>query len=315
MFVRFWGVRGSYPVPGPSTARYGGHTACVELRPDDETVIIVDAGTGIRPLGKALTHSAEGPAALALASGEGRCHVLVSHTHWDHIQGLPFFAPLYTSGNVVTVYGQQREVHLSRIFASQSREPYASHRLDEVKAHLEYRELVEGASFELGPGVHVSCARLNHPYVSVGYRIECPTGTVAYVSDTSPFDRILLGYDFIQRAPASGPRAEELAILSAMRTGVVALCRDADLVIYDTMFEPAEYEAVPHWGHSTPDHALDIVEEAGARSLALFHHNPSRSDDAQDQILARVVAAAALPVIAAREGMALFCNGEGVRLV
>ncbi len=280
MKVRFWGVRGSYPVPGQTTNRYGGNTSCVQVIPDDGTIIIVDAGTGIRRLGKALM---SGPC----GEGQGTVHLLVSHTHWDHIQGLPFFAPLYEPGNQLFVYGRQREVHLEDIFRTQTEAPYFTVHLDEVAAAVSYIELIEGACFELG-GARVRCARLNHPNIAVGYRVEADGATVAYVTDTAPFDRILFQHEFIATEPQSPPSREEADYLRELRAGVVDLCRDADLVLFDTMFTAEEYASRPHWGHSTAEHAIDIAVDAGARRLALYHYSPTMTDAQVDEHLARL---------------------------
>ncbi|MCC6748094.1 MAG: MBL fold metallo-hydrolase [Deltaproteobacteria bacterium] len=297
MQVKFWGVRGSYPVPGPNTNRYGGNTSCVQVDPGDGNVFVFDAGTGIRKLGQELV-------AGLFGRGEGRCHVLISHTHWDHIQGLPFFAPLYVAGNRVSLYARQRDVHLETLFKSQTQDPYFSVSMEDVAAAVEYRELLEGASFEVGVS-RVRCARLNHPYIAIGYRIDAEGSSVAYVSDTAPFDRIVLGFEFISARPdlEAGPSASDAVQLAEMRDGVIDLCRGADLVVYDTMFEMEEYQACAHWGHSAPEHAVALCQAAGAKCLALFHHHPDRHDDAQDDILERVRRSTSLPVIAAAEGL------------
>ncbi|MCK5796103.1 MAG: MBL fold metallo-hydrolase, partial [Deltaproteobacteria bacterium] len=312
-------MRGSYPVPGVGTNRYGGNTACVEVRPADGTVIIIDAGTGIRKLGQALVAPAPGGDVSPFAEGRGHSHLLISHTHWDHIQGLPFFAPLYVPGNVVTIYGRQREVRLGDIFASQTRDPYFPVSLGDVGAEVVYRELIEGTHFflgesSLGESVSVHCARLNHPYIAVGYRVDADGGSVAYICDTAPFDRIVLGDQFVPQSPDidEPPGEADAAVLEAMRQGVVELCRDVDLVIYDTMFEMSEYRAFPHWGHSTPDHAVAIAQEAGARAVALFHHHPRRDDEAQDAIVARTAESAEILVLGAKEGLVLECHGAGI---
>jgi phosphoribosyl 1,2-cyclic phosphodiesterase len=309
MHVRFWGVRGSFPVPGPKTNRYGGNTACVQVHPDDGSALIIDAGTGIRKLGQEL---------MAAGADQTTVHLLISHTHWDHIQGIPFFAPLYTPGNRINIYARQRDVHLRTIFSSQTEDPYFPVSLNEVAADVTYTALVEGQELVVGD-TRIRCARLNHPYIALGYRLDGDGGSVAYVSDTAPFDRILFGHQYIAGGPdLDGPLPEEDRVkLEAMRQGVVDLCRDCDLVIYDTMFRLPEYMARPHWGHSSPEHALDVVHEAGARCLALFHHAPGRSDEevAHDLAAAREAAGAdGCDVLAAREGMVLEL-GDGAREV
>ncbi len=300
MRVRFWGVRGSFPVPGPSTNRYGGNTSCVQLSPDNGTVLIVDAGTGIRRLGKELMTRP------AFRGGQGVVHLLISHTHWDHIQGLPFFAPLYVKGNQINIYARQRDVDLADIFQSQTQDPYFPVGLEEVAAQVTYTDLSDGARFNAG-GVQVRCTRLNHPFIAIGFRIDADGASVAYISDTAPFASIVLEHEYIATRPdiEAPPSVPEAAKLEAMRHGVVELCRGCGLVIYDTMFLPDEYRARPHWGHSCPEHALEIVEAAGASCLALFHHAPERSDEQVDAELARAQAVASCRVVAAAEGMEL----------
>jgi phosphoribosyl 1,2-cyclic phosphodiesterase len=303
MRVRFWGVRGSLPVPGSKTERYGGNTSCVEVRSAAGTRVIIDAGTGIRRLGKELMRQ-------EFENGRGAAHLLISHTHWDHIQGLPFFAPLYQAGNHLSVYARGRDdLHLRAVFASQSDDPYFPISMEEAKAAISFRELADFATFQIAD-VDVATARLNHPYVATAYRLSADGASVAYVSDTAPFSDILFENQYIAQPP---PRAAELPEsdrirLRAMRDGVVRLCEGADLVIYDTMFTPDDYVRIPHYGHSRPSDALDICREAGARRLALFHHAPERSDSEIDGILAdtRVQARAAglrLDLTAAYEGM------------
>ena len=308
MKVRFWGVRGSHPVPGSSTVRYGGNTSCVEVRPcEGGPRIIIDAGTGLRKLGKEMM-------AQEFGEGRGAAHILVSHTHWDHIQGLPFFSPLYQSGNRFHVYARRRDdTHLRAVFASQSDTPYFPVPFDRVQADVAFRELVEGARFEIGP-VKVSCTRLNHPWVAIAYRLECEGAVLAYVTDTAPFRDILIEEEFIRQPPRPGDplKPEDAAKLDAMRAGVVRLCEGADLVIYDTQFTRDEYLMRPHWGHSTADDAIEIAQAAGARQLALFHYAPERSDDAIDAIVAAARAderSRGLSIVPAAESLEVTLGG------
>ncbi|MFT3695016.1 MAG: MBL fold metallo-hydrolase [Kofleriaceae bacterium] len=296
MKVRFWGVRGSIPVPGRATNRYGGNTSCVEVRPERGNPIIIDAGTGIRKLGKSLMEEAFG-------EGRGNVSILISHTHWDHVQGLPFFSPLYRPGNQIQIFARQRDMHLEAVFSQQHHDAYFPVQLSALHADMQFHEVIEGAQFEIGDA-KVTCARLNHPWVAIAYRIDVDQAAVVYCSDTAPFSDILLGRDFIEK-PQMGtlppPVRDELA---AMRAGVVQLARGADLLIYDTQFTPEEYKVRPHWGHSRPDDAIEIAREAKVKQLCLFHHAPMRSDDDNDRILELAKASAGtLPVVSAYEGL------------
>jgi phosphoribosyl 1,2-cyclic phosphodiesterase len=305
MKVRFWGVRGSIPVPGPTTNRYGGNTSCVEVRPRGGNPFVIDAGTGIRRLGKQLMEG-------VFRDGAGTAHILISHTHWDHIQGMPFFSPLYTRGNRMHIYARQTgDTHLQAVFASQTQDPYFPVPMSALEADLEFHELVEGARFTIG-GTTVTTARLNHPWVAMAYRLDADGASMVYCSDTAPFVDVLLEHEFVATPPVLGtPLPRAIADkLAAMRAGLVAMCRGADVLVYDTQFTRDEYRQRPHWGHSTPDDALAIAREAQVKTRCLYHHAPARTDDAQDAIrlATRWTAKQAgdpFDVIAAYEGLEL----------
>ncbi len=278
MKVRFWGVRGSIPVPGRTTNRYGGNTSCVEVRPRNGSPIVIDAGTGIRRLGKSLMEE-------RFRDGKGEVSILISHTHWDHVQGLPFFSPMYRAGNEINIFARQRDMHLEAVFSAQHDAPYFPVPLSAMQATTSFHEIVEGAEFQIGDA-WVSSARLNHPWIAIAYRIDVDRASVIYCADTAPFSDMLFGREFVV-APPSGTLSPSMREeLHAMRAGVVALAKDADLLIYDTQFTPEEYKIRPHWGHSRPDDAIEIARDAKVKQLCLFHHAPMRSDDDNDKILA-----------------------------
>ncbi|MDQ3363856.1 MAG: MBL fold metallo-hydrolase [Myxococcota bacterium] len=281
MKVRFWGVRGSIPVPGHSTSRYGGNTSCVEVRPRNEGPIIIDAGTGLRRLGKSLMEESFG-------DGRGKTSILISHTHWDHVQGLPFFSPLYRAGNQVHIFARQRDMHLEAVFSQQNDSPYFPVPLSAMHADKYFHELIEGAKFQIG-SAQVTTSRLNHPWIAIAYRIDVDGAAVVYCADTAPFADILFGREFIVKAPSlDEPLPKDVADeLARMRAGVVALAKGADLLIYDTQFTYDEYKQRPHWGHSHPDDAITIARDAGVKRLCLYHHAPMRTDDQNDAILAK----------------------------
>ena len=285
MQVTFWGTRGSIPKPGPTTLRYGGNTSCVAVRSDAGTLVVVDCGTGAHDLGQHLMAEAGGSAV------DG--HILISHTHWDHIQGLPFFAPLFQPGNTWHIFGPRGlESSIRETLSGQMQYSYFPITPDQMNAAVDYHDLVEG-TFEIGD-IEVHTHYLNHPALTLGYRLEADGASVVYSSDHEPHDREL----------ADG------GDMSVSRTDArhVEFLRDADLVIHDTQYLGAEYASRVGWGHSTVEYVVDAACQAGVRTLAIYHHDPGRTDDDVDAIveLARDRAAANgfdVQIIGAAEGL------------
>lgn len=269
MKVRFWGVRGSIPVPGPDTVRVGGNTACVEVQTADREVIIIDAGTGIRLLGLDL---AQRPTERLIAV------LLFSHTHWDHIQGLPFFTPASVKQNRVVVLGERRmDRRLEQILAGQMVDAYLPFTLDDLRADLLIKEVHDGEKIVIGNSTSVLPKRLHHPGGVFGYRITCRARTVVYASDVSH--------------PLNRPDLD-----------VVDLARDADLLIHDAQYTPEEKQQHVDWGHSSWTDAVQVAQQANVGQLALFHHDPLHTDD-QLEAIERQAQAMFPGAFLAREGM------------
>jgi phosphoribosyl 1,2-cyclic phosphodiesterase len=298
MQITFWGVRGSYPVPGAATVRYGGQTSCVEVRTASGETVIVDAGTGMRQLGNKLAREANGQPA--------NYHVLLSHVHWDHIQGLPFFSPAYIPGTRISVYALLTAANeLDQVIGGITRHEFFPMPLEAVPAQFDFQKVEPGVDFVIG-AFHITPIALNHPFGSVGYRIDGDGSSVAYVADTAPFDKVLHKQHFL-----SGPEPlsdDDRLALSAMRDALVARLKGVDTVIYDTHFLPEEYARFPHYGHSTPDQALEICRESGVRRLVLYHHAPGHTDEQMDHVAATYLAKGAeigIEVLTSFEGMTL----------
>jgi phosphoribosyl 1,2-cyclic phosphodiesterase len=292
-FIRFWGVRGSVPAPGPGTVRYGGNTACVEFRGEGE-LIMLDAGTGSRPLGEALGEEFRGrPLELT---------VLISHFHWDHIQGFPFFRPAYEATSRIRILGfEGTREGLAGIFAAQMATPHFPISLAELAGHISFEQL-RAMEFEIGK-VKGQAAFANHPDVCVGYRLEAGGRSVAYLPDHEPFHRTRnqkTGPDTLREQTAEFARSEDEKI--------VRFVRGVDALILDAQFDADEYARRSGWGHSCVDDAVELAVRAEARRLFLFHHDPAHSDDKIDQMVqhGRKLAAkwgGRLEVEAAREGL------------
>lgn len=278
MKVRFWGVRGSIPVPGPKTVKYGGNTSCIEIRGDKNEIIILDAGTGLRELGNFLI-------ANDLKNGPLKLNILLSHTHWDHIQGFPLFGPAYIPTTEITFRGPVNfSGPLSEIVAGQMNYSYFPIKLDELKAKINFIELQED-TFNIGP-FNVTTKYLNHPLLTLGYRIKYNNKVVVSLYDTEPYRNLFLSdldKDELNEIDKEAMKEADNYV-KEMNEKVIRFAKNSDLCIYDAQYKAEEYEAKKGWGHSTVDQAIENSLSARVKRLALFHHDPLREDKEVDKI-------------------------------
>lgn len=290
--VRFWGVRGSIPTPGPDTVRYGGNTSCVEVRADGE-IVVLDAGSGIRSLGIALTKEfPKEPLNLT---------VLITHTHWDHIQGFPFFSPAYNPANRLRILGFEGAcAGLRATLAGQMESPYFPIALKEMPGHIVIEEL-RGMGFEVG-AIHVDACFAKHPGVCVGYRLSTSSGTIVYVPDN-------------EWSPADS--ASDCAEDCSRNAKMIELVKGADILMMDSQYDRAEYQTHKGWGHGCVDDVVRLALDAKVKHLYLFHHDPSHDDTQIDALLqharslVQAEPGATLVVRAAREGEAFTLQAKG----
>ncbi len=282
--VRFWGVRGSIPSPGPGTVRYGGNTSCVEVRADGQ-LIVLDAGSGIRALGHALdAEYREAPIDLTL---------LISHTHWDHIQGFPFFLPAYHSKNHLRILGYEgARDGLAATLAGQMESPYFPIALKQMPGNIVIEE-VKDMQFQVGP-IRVEACFSNHPGVCVGYRLFTSAGSIVYMPDNESIHE-----------PTTAPNGND-ALPRTIEQQLATFVKDADVLICDAQFTRDEYAAHLGWGHGCVDDVVRFAIKGNVKQLYLFHHDPAHEDSFIDTMLtqARQLAAKAgstLRVEAARE--------------
>ena len=274
MHIRFWGTRGSIPTPGPTTVRYGGNTSCVEVRDSTGSLLVLDAGTGLRELGAAMM-GANGSRATTI-------DLLLSHLHWDHIQGIPFFRPAYDPNSTLRIRGPRQSRPVKELLGMGMDDPFFPVDLDDLPAKLEIGEMHHGSDERIGK-FRVRAVQVFHPAPALAYRVEADGRSVVYATDTEdPF--------------------------SGQPNPVIALSEGADTLIHDAQYMKSDFK--PTWGHSTIESAIDVAARAKVKRLVLYHHDPDRGDDALDHIGRDAQRAgherlAGLEVVVAREGLEL----------
>lgn len=289
MKVRMWGVRGSIPSPGPRTVRYGGNTTCIEVRSDDDSLIILDAGTGIFPLSQTL-----------LSRLPVTANIFISHTHWDHIQGLPFFIPIFIPGNTLRIHGAYDIISMQgieQVMGVQLQYSFFPIREAELKARIEYETLTVGEPVAIGDAT-VTPVLMNHPVTDLGYRVECNGKSMFFTGDHEPWLNIY--------APDDPEHANYQAMVDQRRAELDAAIGAVDVLIVDTAYTIEEYPQKIGWGHGTFDSAIAMAQRVGAQRLVCTHHEPTRSDDDLEKVFAEALARhpqVGCEVVLAREGL------------
>ena len=287
--VTFWGTRGSIAAPGPATTLYGGNTACVELR-SGQDILIFDAGTGIRELGLSLAQEFRGRAVTI--------HLFISHTHWDHIQGFPFFVPAYSPGTTLHVYGSAGQGRsLKGVLSGQMQSDYFPVSLGDLVSSMHVHEY-RGEPFRIGDAT-ISATYLNHPGMALGYRVERAGKSVVYATDHEPYRTTL---EVGSREAEAGKQFGRV-----LDDAFVGFVKGADLYIGEAQYTDVEYPSKIGWGHSSLSATVEVALQGGVKALALFHHDPMHSDDVVTgmEVLAKELIAergVALWCFAAREG-------------
>jgi len=276
--VKFWGVRGSIPCPGPKTMKYGGNTACIELRfPEVNRHIIIDAGSGLRELANyMLAHD--------LPLGPIATEIYLSHTHWDHIMGFPFFVPVYIPGTTIKVFGPvtYEDEPLEAVVGGQMKYRYFPVNMGELASSIEYHRLKEEPRIDLGDGIILSTAIINHPITALGYRFSFRGAVFCTAYDTEPFRNLFVtdpadpSYDELMASEGEEAAREQNEVLEKFFQG-------ADLLVHDAQYTRKEYEnGKIGWGHTPIENAIAAARRADVKQLALFHHDPERSDEQID---------------------------------
>jgi phosphoribosyl 1,2-cyclic phosphodiesterase len=271
MEMTFYGARGSYPIARRDQVRYGGNTTCLHFRTRSGQELILDGGSGIRLLGQEMMQR-------EFTEGRGEVYILVGHTHWDHILGIPFFAPFRERNRFVVVSAGQPGAHIRDILSGQQSDINFPVSLEFLPARLEYLPFKPGDELTLGE-FRVETVQLNHPGITMGYRIEADGGAVTVYTDTARVREVRLGDGMGGPGPDQGFSRGFLERLAHC-------ARQADVLVHDTHFLEHEMLGRYHWGHSTVEDALEMARMAGVDQLVLFHHHPEHSDAVVDEKLA-----------------------------
>jgi phosphoribosyl 1,2-cyclic phosphodiesterase len=300
--VRFWGDRGSIPCPGPATVRYGGNTACLEIRAD-ERLVIVDLGTGVKPLGDWLMGN-------DFKRGPIDADIFITHTHWDHIMGFPMFTPIFIPGTQLRIRGpvSYEDDSLESIIGAQLSYRYWPVRQSELAAHIEYAQLKE-TTLDLGGGLVVTTKYLNHPILCLGYRFEYQGKSLVTAYDNEPFRNVFPTDPADDNYDEDAAKEGEL-VSREENEKLLQFVKGADVLIHDTQYTKKEYEAGKMgWGHSSYEHAINAANKAGVKKLVMFHHDPNRTDDQLEELelgyQRRIKGKTSMEICMAREGMTI----------
>lgn len=296
--VRFWGVRGSIPCPGPDTVIYGGNTACLEIRADDR-LLIADLGTGLRQLGDWLM------ANDLKKYGKIKADIFVTHTHWDHILGFPMFTPVYIPGTELRITGPVSFENntLENIIEAQLSYQYWPVTAVELAANIEYSQIKE-TTLDLGGGLSVTSKFLNHTILCLGYRFDYQGKSIALVFDHEPFRNLFSvnpadeGYDEDAAKEGEIAAAEE-------NEKIRNFIKGADIVVHDTQYMEEEYKSHIGWGHATFEHAINAVNGVDVKKLVFFHHDPAHTDSQLEQLEKKYADNSTAKIMMAKEGITL----------
>lgn len=306
--LKFWGVRGSIPTPGPKTIKYGGNTSCIEIAFPNEEIFVLDAGTGIRELGEYLVK----------LINPSKINIFISHFHWDHIQGLPFFVPLRNPEINLVIYGcEEPDSQIKNILSNQMDSTYFPIELTDLAAQISFKSLEQG-KYLIG-GVEVETKYINHPGYALAYKFSYEDKKIVFISDNEPFlDEKNISIDS-GTSPVNKTESinellpEEIEKMfnqfSESKTEkLIEYISDADFFIHDAQYTPQEYIERKKWGHSPYTYPIDLAIKAKVKKLLLYHHDPQHDDDFMDKIkikareYAQLRKGESLEIYIAREG-------------